>query len=484
MLDRPNAVDKTRAEIDPQRKRELVSRLAPWRQEHLLAFWDKLSQVERDILADEIDGIDFALVDRLAHSTEHVDDAAELVKRAAPPPAFRLSSERNSQAAQQARDSGRHALRAGQVGVLLVAGGQGTRLGFDHPKGLYSIGPVSGASLFQILLEKIVAVGRRYGVRVPLFLMTSSATHAETVEYLDHTKRFGLPADDLFVFSQGSMPAVDAKTGKVLLAEKGHVALSPDGHGGMLAALRASGGFTELRGRGIRHLFYLQIDNPLVRMCDAEFLGHHIQSGSEATTLAVAKREPIDKVGNLVLVNGKLRIVEYSEFNKLDPALIGRCDEQGRLVFWAGNTAVHTFDVQFLDRMAADAEQLPYHIAHKKVPYVDRSSNLVEPADNNALKFERFIFDLLPAARHALVVECDEAAEFAPVKNARGTGRDSPESVQAQMIDLHTAWLQSAGATVASDVPVEISPVFALDAEDVAGRVKPGSSVSEATYFR
>ena len=366
MVEGSRAVEKSSTYRDAERKRELLSRLAPWKQEHLVAFWDSLTPVQRSALGDDIEAIDFALVERLAHTTEHVDDAAELVKRAAPPPAFRLGADENQNKSQHARDVGRQALRTGQVGVLLVAGGQGTRLGFEHPKGLFSIGPVSGASLFQILLEQIVAVGRRYGVRIPLFLMTSAATHAETVEFLDHTGRFGLPADDLIVFSQGSMPAVDEKNGRILLAEKGHVALSPDGHGGMLAALRSSGGFTELDGRGIRHLFYLQVDNPLVRMCDAEFLGHHIQSGSEATTLAVAKHEPTDKVGNLVLVDGKVQIVEYSEFNKLDPAIIGRRDGRGQLVFWAGNTAVHAFDVEFLKRMADDAEQLPFHMRARK----------------------------------------------------------------------------------------------------------------------
>lgn len=475
---------RSTADIDTQRKRELLSRLAPWGQEHLLAFWDELTSAQRGALSDEIESIDLPLVARLARTTEQLEDAAQLIERAAPPPAVRLDKDKNSHFRRQAREVGRGALRAGEVGVVLVAGGQGTRLGFDHPKGLYSIGLLSGASLLQILLEKLIAVGRRYHVRIPLFLMTSAATHAETIEYLDHTSRFGVAADDLFVFSQGSMPAVDDRTGKILLAAKGRVALSPDGHGGMLAALQSSGGFAELEGRGIRHLFYLQIDNPLVSMCGEEFLGHHILNNSEATTLAVAKHEPKDKVGNLVLVDGQLRIIEYTEFNALDPTLIGRRDSLGRLVFWAGNTAVHAFNVGFLERMAADNQQLPFHLAHKRVPYVDASGTVVNTAVNNALKFERFIFDLLPAARQAIVVECDEATEFAPVKNAPGSGRDSPESVQAQMIALHRLWLASAGAVVAPDVPVEISPLFALDEEELAGKIPAGTSINEATYFR
>ncbi|MBL9122030.1 MAG: UTP--glucose-1-phosphate uridylyltransferase, partial [Planctomycetaceae bacterium] len=298
------------------------------------------------------------------------------------------------------------------------------------------------------------------------------------------TERFGLPAADLFVFSQGTMPAVDEQTGRVLLADKGNLALSPDGHGGTLAALRSSGGLTELRGRGIEQIFYLQIDNPLVRICDPKFLGYHRLTDSQATTLAVTKRTPLDKVGNLVEVDRRLRIIEYSEFNKLDPALIDRRDAQGRLLYWAGNTAVHAFELKFLERMAAGAGELPFHIAHKKVPYLNEAGELVQPAENNALKFERFIFDLLPAAERALVVECDERVEFAPVKNAPGSDRDSPETVRAQMIALHTAWLEQAGAKVAPHTPVEISPLFALDETELCRKVAPGQAIDEPTYFR
>lgn len=465
-------------------KRELLARLTDWRQEHLLAFWDELAPLQRAQLAAEIEATDFALLDRLTHSNQHAEDAAALVARAKAPPAFRLDAAQNAFLPDDARAAGQLALRGGQIGVLLVAGGQGSRLGFEHPKGMYPIGPVSGASLFQILFEQLVAIGRRYGVRIPLCLMTSSATHAETVEYLDRVGRFGLPADDLFIFSQGAMPAVDRATGRVLLAERGELALSPDGHGGMLTALAASGGLIDLRGRGVQHLFYLQVDNPLVRICDPEFLGYHLLAQSEMTTLAVAKREPLDKVGNLVQVDGHLQIVEYSEFNQLDPQLIDRRDESGRLMYWAGNTAVHAFDVDFLERVANDAQRLPFHVAHKRIPYVDAAGKLVQPADNNALKFERFIFDLLPAAQRAIVVECDEAAEFAPVKNAPGSGRDSPENVQAQMVAVHSDWLRAAGASVAPQTAVEISPLYALDAQELRGKLSTGLQINEPTYFR
>jgi UDP-N-acetylglucosamine/UDP-N-acetylgalactosamine diphosphorylase len=359
------------------------------------------------------------------------------------------------------------------VRFRLVAGGQGTRLGLDRAKGLYPIGPVSGASLFQILFEKLLAVRRRYGAAIPLFLMTSPATHQETVEYLDHVGRFGLPAEDSFVFCQGTMPAIDAATSRVLLSAPGEIALSPDGHGGMLAALERSGGLTELAGRGIEQLFYMQVDNPLVSVCDAEFLGYQRLANADVATQAVSKHDAREKVGNIVSIDGRLEICEYSEFNLLGDDVIARRGANGSLEFWAGSTAVHVFDAAFLTRMAADAQWLPFHRALKKVPFVDDAGNIVEPDEPNALKFERFIFDLLPAAETALVVEVDEQLAFAPLKNATGEPRDTPETVQAQMSALYTGWLRESGFTVAPGTPVEISPLFALDSEEL--RAKAGA---------
>ncbi len=151
-----------------------------------------------------------------------------------------MSEQGTGAAYQAARDRGERALRDGKIGAVLVAGGQGTRLGFDHPKGLFPIGPLSQAPLFQILFEKLLAVRRRYGVSIPLYIMTSPATHDETVAALDEHAQFGLPAEDVIVFCQGTMPAVDDQTGKLLLEERGSLFLSPDGHGGMLRALRAA----------------------------------------------------------------------------------------------------------------------------------------------------------------------------------------------------------------------------------------------------
>lgn len=479
------------APIEPDRS-ALESQLRAHDQHHLLAHWDRLSLPQRQQLAEQINSIDFPLLSRLAHGHEAAVDWPALLARATPPPAIRLRGP-NPYSAADARTAGEQALRAGKVGALLVAGGQGTRLGFEHAKGIYPIGPVSRASLFQILFEKLLAVRRRYGAAIPLFLMTSPATHAETVEYLDHVGRFGLPAEDLFVFCQGTMPAIDAKSSRVLLSAPHEIALSPDGHGGMLAALEQSGGLTELRGRGIEQLFYMQIDNPLVSVCDAEFVGYQRLAHAEVATQAVCKQDAREKVGNIVAIDGRLQVCEYSEFNLLGDEVIARRAADGSLAIWAGSTAVHVFDVAFLARMAADAERLPFHRAHKKVPHVDAAGRLVEPAEPNALKFERFIFDLLPAAEKGLVVEVDERVAFAPLKNASGEERDTPESVQAQMSALYAGWLREAGVEVAPGTPVEISPLYALDAAELKAKaaelraklgIGPTDKLTEPAYLR
>lgn len=460
---------------------QLAARLRPFGQEHLIAFWDRLDAAQRGRLAAEIAEIDFAQIARLVGAGEARDSVRALAARAKSPPAIRLGDPRNPYGPSEARSRGQAALAQGTIGTMLVAGGQGSRLGFSHPKGMYPIGPLSGKTLFQLHAEKIRATSRRYGSTIPLYVMTSPATHAATAELFDHHRNFGLAPDAVILFCQGTMPAVDAASGRILLERPDHVALSPDGHGGMLAAAARAGIFDDCRRRGIQHLFYFQVDNPLVDVCGPEFLGYHLLAASEMTTQVIAKRFPAERVGNVVEVDGRLHVIEYSD---LPDDVAERRRPDGSLALWAGSIAVHAFAVEFLERMASQAERLPFHRARKKVPYVDLATGgMVHPVQPNAIKFERFIFDLMPAARNALVVEVDAARQFAPLKNAPGQGQDTPESVRAQMVALYTQWLAQAGVTVDAGVAVEISPLWALDAEEVARRVSGPCRITQATYF-
>jgi UDP-N-acetylglucosamine/UDP-N-acetylgalactosamine diphosphorylase len=461
---------------------ELVAALKPHRQEHLLRFWTDLGGTERRRLADQIRAIDFELIAELVQQTASAQDWTAISRRAEPPRAMRLSDRQRGGQFDRAEavERGTAALAAGKIGVLLVAGGQGSRLGFDQPKGLFPIGPVSGASLLQIHFEKALALGQRYGVRVPVYVMTSPVTHDEQVADLREHNWFGLPAEEVKLFCQGTMPAVDAKTGRLLLADKGELFLSPDGHGGTVAALAASGMIDDMHNRGIEHLFYLQVDNPLVPIGDAEFIGYHLLAESDLTSMAVAKQTPQDRVGNFATVDGRMLVIEYSDF---PDDVAEKRDASGELVFWAGSIAVHMFRVEFLERALALKDALPFHVARKKVTYVEANGRLVEPQQPNALKFERFIFDLLPQARNPLVVEYAERDVFAPLKNAPGAERDTPEYVQRFMVAQHRDWLEAAGTRVAEGVSVEISPLWALDAEGVAARTDRPTSIKVPTYL-
>ncbi len=459
----------------------LARQLRPYGQDHLLAFWDELAPTEQHQLAAEIATIDFSELARILRSEPLAENWALAAERAVPPAAIRLNESSDPTRRDTARQRGAAALREGRVAAVLVAGGQGTRLGFPHPKGMFPIGPVANTPLFQILLEQVLAVSRRYGAPIPLYLMTSPATHAETGAYLESHQRFGLATEDVHLFCQGTMPAVDALSGRVLLESKDRIALSPDGHGGMLAALAASGGLDDLERRGIEQVFYFQVDNPLVKVCDPEFIGHHLLAESEASTQVVAKRDPLDRVGNVVSVDGHMRIIEYSD---LPEHVARRSGADGGLDLWAGSIAVHVFDVAFLRRMAEARGGLPFHFARKAVPTIDAAGQAVSPTTPNAIKLERFIFDLLPEARRTLAVEVDAPRRFAPVKNASGAASDTPEHSQHAMALESRRWLKEAGAVVAPGVSVEISPLFALDAEECRRKVRPGTRFEISAYLR
>jgi UDP-N-acetylglucosamine/UDP-N-acetylgalactosamine diphosphorylase len=463
-------------------REELAARLSVLQQEYLLRFWDELDEAGRKNLASQIAAIDLEQITQLFRQGAASQDWVAMSRRATPPPAMRLADRKSGKrwTSVDARKRGAAALAAGEIGVLLVAGGQGSRLGFEHPKGMYSIGPVSGASLLQIHFEKALATARRYGAAVPIYMMTSPVTHDEQSEYLEQNQRFGQPADDIMLFCQGTMPAVDAKTGKLLLAERGSLFLSPDGHGGTVAALAASGAIEHMRRRGIQHLFYLQVDNPLVPIADPEFIGNHLLANSELTSMAVAKQTPQDRLGVFAMIDGQLQVIEYSD---LPDDVAEKRTADGSLEIWAGSIAVHMFGVAFLERALALKDALPFHIARKKVPYIGDDGNLVEPREPNALKFERFIFDLLPHAKNPFVVEYAESDVFAPLKNAPGASRDTPEYVHQFMMAQHRKWLTAASTKIVDGIAVEISPLWALDAEAAAARPNRPRTIDSPTYL-
>lgn len=438
----------------------------------MLAGWDDLTAGERESLVAQLAGIDFAELDALYRRKDEPHTLLPPRDRIAPLPPTA------SAATAAERACGEEALRRGEVAALLVAGGQGSRLGFDKPKGMYPVGPVSSASLFQVHAEKVLALSRRYGKPVPLLVMTSPATHDDTETYFREHRHFGLSANDVFFFQQGTMPSLDFATGKLLLEKRGRVFLSPNGHGGTLTALSESGLLADMKARGIRHVFYFQVDNPLVKIGDPDFLGRHVAAESEVSSKFVVKEDPAEKAGVLAVIDGKCGIIEYSD---LSAEMAAEREPDGTLRFRAGSPAIHIFAVSFLERVAAEGG-LKYHVAKKKVPHFDAATGQnVEPKTENALKFEMFIFDVLPMARRWLAVETPRAEEFAPLKNA--TGADSPETVRRALLNLYGGWLEKAGVAT-NGHPVEVSPLFALDAAELAAKLRRGFEVNGPVHLR
>jgi UDP-N-acetylglucosamine/UDP-N-acetylgalactosamine diphosphorylase len=463
---------------------ELEALLAPVAQQHLLQDWTGLTSAQQALRAAQIQAIDFTEFAKLRHlhgtqtkSTENRWHA--LASRALPPQAIRLGESSANFSRQEARERGEAALRSGEVGMILVAGGLGTRLEFPDPKGMFPLGPISQRTLFQILIDQLRAVSKYYGVAIPLYVMTSPATHAKTAEYFQKTQNCGLAADQIRLFEQGTMYSVNACTFDILRDKQG-IFLGPDGHGGMLAALHKQGHLAEIQARNIQTLFYGQIDNPLLTVCDAEFIGSHLLANSELTTQAVAKVQAAEKVGVLAQINGKTQIIEYVD---LPQSMSEARLPNGSLKFWAGNTAVHAFNVAFLNRMTELADALPYHISLKKVPYVDSQGNWQEPAEPNAYRFEKFIFDLLPQAMNALVMEVDKAEAFYPVKNKDSAGVDTPTTARHAIIAQARKFLTSAGIHVAENIAVEVNPLWAMTSAQVREKLPSATNITTNTYF-
>lgn len=416
-------------------------------QGHVFRFWNQLTPAQRTCFAAQLATIDLEAVNHAfrgaaAASLSDAADAGQCCEVAAPriapaPVIAHPEHQGDREAWAKARALGEASLRAGRVAILVVAGGQGTRLGFSGPKGLFPIGPVSARSLFELQAQRIRALRARYATPLPWYIMTSHATDTETRRFFEKNAFFGLPREDVFFLCQGSIASVDFK-GKILLETPGRIFENPDGHGGSLIALARSGALADMRRRGVEVIFYYQVDNPLVQIANPALLGFHQEVAAEISCLVVAKRDAAEKMGVVAEIDGCTGIVEYTEIDDRNREAV---DAQGKLVFWAGNIAVHALQREFVERIADDAEHLlPFHASKKRIPFVDADGNNVAPEDPNGFKFERFFFDALPAAQRVAVVEALRCDEFSPVKNA--SGADSPELARADLSARYRRWLR------------------------------------------
>jgi len=434
-------------------------------QGHVFAFREELGEDELARLAEQAREIDLSEIARLVNTLVKADGGGHADLEGLEPAPYIAHPARGGarEVWEAARERGEQALRAGKVAAFTVAGGQGTRLGYDGPKGTYPVTPVTGKTLFQVFAEKILAATRRYGVEIPWFIMTSHANHEATEKAFREAGYFGLKPESVFLFRQGRMPAVD-HDGRILLESKSSIAMSPDGHGGSLRALVRSGAVAEMRRRGIEVLSYFQVDNPLVQCIDPAFIGFHFEHGSEMSSKMIPKAYPLEKVGHFCVRNGRTVVIEYSD---MPSAMQEERLENGKLRFIAGSIAIHLLGVDFVERTGGNdpAYTLPFHRADKKIPTIDAEGRPVIPSAPNGIKFEMFVFDALPFDRHPVIIETLREDEFSPVKNA--TGIDSPETCRNDQKRQWARWLAAAGTPIPTDetglpeVNFEVSPLFA-----------------------
>jgi len=452
---------------------EIKKLLEKHHQSHLLAFWDQLNAAQRQSLLAQIQQLDWSQIDGWVVDIVRKTAPAQIDAGFTPAP-FYSSTPVNPQQKRkfdQAIELGKDLISAGKVAAFVVAGGEGSRLGFDGPKGNFPISPVKNKTFFQIFAETIKAASKKYKAVCPWFIMTSPSNHARTKEIFCSNNYYGLDAKNVFIFQQGTQPTFGFD-GKILLADKADIACSPDGHGGCIRAIYKSGALEDMTKRGIEFISYFQIDNPLVNVFDPLFIGLHALDGAEMSSKGLIKTVPKEKLGNFGLINGKVTVIEYSD---LPDEIAEKRKPDGSLLFQLGSIAIHIISRTFIEKLNAKGFALPLHRAIKEIPHIDQYGNPAQPDQPNGIKLESFVFDALPLASKSIILETVRSQEFAPTKNAAGI--DSVETTRQMMVARAADWLQSAGITIpkkpdgSPDCLIKIAPSFALEKDDVKAKL-------------
>jgi len=439
-------------------------------QQHLLAFWDQLAPTQRRDLLAQIRGLDFSKIDDWVANFIKKPDTAAISADIGPAQCFTAGQQKQCKYTQAVK-LGKELIQAGKVAAFVVAGGQGTRLGFDGPKGNLPITAVKNKTPFQLFAESITAASHKYQTICHWYIMTSALNHSQTIQIFRSNNYYGLDEKNVFLFQQGTLPNFDFD-GKILLADKAAIASSPDGHGGSLKALYRSGALEDMKKHGIEYISYFQVDNPLINIFDPLFIGLHALEEAEMSSKAVAKTDPKEKVGVFCLLDGRVNVIEYSD---LPEELAQKRNPDGSLTFGLGSIAVHIINTAFVEKLNAGGFSLPLHKAVKKIPHINEAGSPIEPAQPNGIKLESFVFDALPLASKSIILQVVRSEEFGPVKNADGP--DSPATAKKMMAARAADWLESAGVKVPRtadgrpDCLIEIAPSFALEKEDIKPKV-------------
>ena len=409
------------------KKEEAEAILKKYGQEHLLNHFDTLDEDKKEELLKQIESIDFEMVNSLYKNADKIDTSGDEISHMEYSDKFKLNGKYKDY-----EDIGRKTIKEGKLAVVTMAGGQGTRLGFDGPKGAYDIGLDSHKSLFELLCDNLKEGERKYGVRVPWYIMTSEENHDQTIEFFEKNKCFGYQKDkNLFFFKQGQLPMVDTE-GKILLNEEGLIKLAANGHGGIYEALVKNGMTQKMREQGIEWIYIGGVDNCLAKMVDPLFVGMAIDKKVTVACKSAVKANPHEKVGVFCKRNGKPSVIEYSE---ISDEMAEAVDENGELLYGESNILCNLFDINAVERMGS--LPLPYHIAYKKATYMDKNGEIVVPDSPNAYKFESFLFDSFGTLDEMLVLRVKREEEFAPVKNADSAGIDCPSTARKLYEDYY-----------------------------------------------
>lgn len=401
-------------------------KLEQYHQEHLLNFFEKLSEKEKVKLLNDILTIDFNQMQDLFELTKK----GEIFKDSKIEPISYIEKAKISEEDRKKYiQIGEEVIRSGKYAVVTMAGGQGTRLGHDGPKGTFDIGLASHKSIFEILCEKLKEARETYQVDIPWYIMTSEENNDDTKNFFEEHHYFGYPKNCVMFFTQGKLPMLD-KEGKILLTEDGTIKQAADGHGGVFESMRRNGIIYDMISKGIEWTFIGLVDNVLAKIVDPILIGLTIDQKVLASGTSIVKRDPTERVGVYCKRDGKPGVVEYTEITK---EMSEARDENGELFYGEANMLCNLFSIKVLDEIANN--KLAYHIAFKKAKYIDSKGNLIVPEKPNAYKFETFLFDAFGTLDDMAILRVKREEEFAPVKNAEGA--DSPETARKLYEDYY-----------------------------------------------
>lgn len=457
---------------------ELKGQLAAHGQEHLIRFWPELSENERENLAGEIKKLDFAeinsLFQRAMDSTKVIMEKLDDDLKPIPQAHYEAVPSLTKEKIEEYENIGLEEVSENKVGVLLLAGGQATRLGFGHPKGMYDVGLPSHKTLFQIQAERILRVQQMATEKtgkegkITWYIMTSEHTMAPTADFFRDHSYFGLNEENIVFFEQGRLPCFDFN-GKIFLEDKHHLSSAPDGNGGLYRALKTQGILEDISRRRVQHLHAHSVDNILIKVADPVFIGYCKSKNADCAAKVVQKSSPSEPVGVVCRVNGHYKVVEYSE---LTEEAAERRNPDGRLTFCAGNICNHYFSSEFLSKICDYETKLKLHVAKKKIPYVDSEGICQKPSEPNGIKMEKFIFDVFEFAENFICLEVARDTEFSALKNADSAKKDCPSTAKEDLLRLHRKYIREAGGIITDGVDVEISPLLSYGGENLAELVK------------